>query len=80
MHFTYIWVFFTLSISSVWASAYKNTWAVLVSASSEYHNYRHQASTCALYNNLVSNGIPTNQILHLSNGDIGHDPQNPFTG
>ena len=55
-------------------------WAVIVAGSKGFSNYRHQADTCHAYQLLKKNGIPEDQIIHLSYDDVANSRENPFPG
>ena len=73
--------YLALSALAATASAAKTDhWAVIVAGSSGFGNYRHQADTCHAYQIMKSNGIPEDQIIHLSYDDVANSPENPFPG
>ena len=73
--------YLALSAIAATAQAYQNDhWAVIVSGSTGYENYRHQADACHAYQIMRRNGIPANQIIHMAADDIAHHPRNPFPG
>lgn len=53
-------------------------WALLVSASRGYENYRHQADVFASYHLLRHQGYPSDRIIVMAYDDIASDPLNPF--
>ena len=55
-------------------------WAVIVAGSNTYSNYRHQADTCHAFQIMKKNGIPEDQIIHLSYNDVAKHWSNPFRG
>lgn len=55
-------------------------WAVLVTGSKGYTNYRHQADVCHAYHIMRKNGIPQEQIILLSYNDVVNAKENPFPG
>jgi legumain len=61
-------------------NAASDHWAVIVAGSNGFGNYRHQADTCHAYQIMKKNGIPENQIIHLSYDDVANSTQNPFKG
>ena len=62
------------------AAASSDHWAVIVAGSNGFYNYRHQADTCHAYQIMKDNGIPEDQIIHLSYDDVANSSQNPFPG
>ena len=54
-------------------------WAVIVAGSNTYQNYRHQADTCHAFQIMKKNGIPEEQIIHLSYNDVAKSWHNPFS-
>jgi legumain len=55
-------------------------WAVLISGSNGYSNYRHQADVCHSYHVLINRGFNPNNIILLSYDDVANSPDNPFPG
>merc|ERR1719183_3409459 len=55
-------------------------WAVLVAASFQYNNYRHQSDVCHAYHVLSSRGIPDSNIIVMLYDDAANDEGNPFPG
>ncbi|KAL1244099.1 Legumain [Trichinella spiralis] len=47
-----------------------NIWAVLVSGSNGWYNYRHQADICHAYKVLLEHGVPEKHIIVMSYDDI----------
>lgn len=68
----------SLTFASTPASAKR--WAVLVSGSSGYYNYRHVADTCHAYNLLIKAGVHPDRIIHLAVDDAARHIANPFPG
>ncbi len=60
------------------ASAEK--WAVLVSGSNYYWNYRHQADVAHAYHILIQNGYKPENVIVFSSNDCVYDKSNPFPG
>jgi legumain len=54
--------------------------AVILSGSKGFWNYRHQAQTCELFHKLKKNGILESNIIHFSYDDAARDKKNPFRG
>jgi legumain len=53
---------------------------VLVAGSKTYGNYRHQSDVAHAYQIMLKNGIPADQIIHMSYDDVAHNWRNPFKG
>lgn len=68
-----------LSLALVSANHTSN-WAVLVSTSRFWFNYRHLANTLSLYRTVKRLGIPDSQILLLLPDDMACNPRNAFPG
>jgi legumain len=68
------------TLATVSATSTSDHWAVIVAGSNGYGNYRHQADTCHAYQLLKKNGIPEDQIIHLSYDDVANSRSNPFPG
>lgn len=67
--------FFTLA-----ACTHTSNWAVLVSTSRFWFNYRHLANTLALYRTVKRLGIPDSQIILMLPDDMACNPRNSFPG
>ena len=61
-------------------AAHTNNWAVLVSTSRFWFNYRHLSNTLSLYRTVKRLGIPDSQILLLLPDDMACNPRNAFPG
>ena len=61
-------------------AAHTSNWAVLVSTSRFWFNYRHLANTLSLYRTVKRLGIPDSQILLLLPDDMACNPRNAFSG
>ena len=61
-------------------AAHTSNWAVLVSTSRFWFNYRHLANTLSLYRTVKRLGIPDSQILLLLPDDMACNPRNAFPG
>jgi len=57
-----------------------SNWAVLVSTSRFWFNYRHLANTLSLYRTVKRLGIPDNQIILMLPDDMACNPRNSFPG
>lgn len=55
-------------------------WAVLVSGSNSWENYRHQADVLHAYQILREYGFPQSHIITMIYDDIANNPSNPFKG
>ncbi|XP_015873401.3 vacuolar-processing enzyme-like [Ziziphus jujuba] len=55
-------------------------WAVLVSGSNSYDNYRHQADVCHAYQVLRRGGLKEENIIVFMYDDIAFNPLNPRPG
>lgn len=55
-------------------------YAVLISGSNGYMNYRHQADVCHAYHVLLAGGMPEENIIVLSVDDAATSSENPFPG
>lgn len=62
------------------ALQHTNNWAVLVSTSRFWFNYRHMANTLSLYRTVKRMGIPDSQIILMLADDIACNPRNAFPG
>lgn len=76
-----------LQVLSAWlwlvscaVAAHTSNWAVLVSTSRFWFNYRHLANTLSLYRTVKRLGIPDSQILLLLPDDMACNPRNAFPG
>lgn len=61
-------------------SGHTNNWAVLVSTSRFWFNYRHMANVLGFYRNIKRLGIPDSQIIVMLSDDVACNPRNPFVG
>jgi phosphatidylinositol glycan class K len=57
-----------------------NNWAVLVSSSRFWFNYRHQANALLLYQTLRKHGFPDDRIVLMLADDIACNPRNCVPG
>jgi GPI-anchor transamidase subunit K len=62
------------------ASQHTSNWAVLVSTSRFWFNYRHMANTLSLYRTVKRLGIPDSQIILMLPDDMACNPRNTFSG
>ena len=70
----------SLLLPSLVHSAHTSNWAVLVSTSRFWFNYRHLSNTLSLYRTVKRLGIPDSQILLLLPDDMACNPRNAFPG
>ncbi|UCH89588.1 MAG: ABC transporter substrate-binding protein [Thermoplasmata archaeon] len=61
-------------------AARKDSWAVIVSTSTDWDNYRHQADALAVYNMLKTNGMSDDKIILLTVDDIPDHERNKKQG
>lgn len=57
-----------------------NNWAVLVSSSQYWFNYRHAANVLSIYRSIKRLGIDDSHIILMLAGDIPCDARNPWPG
>lgn len=69
-----------MSIVTCLRAAHTSNWAVLVSTSRFWFNYRHLSNTLSLYRTVKRLGIPDSQILLLLPDDMACNPRNAFPG
>ncbi|CAK9435551.1 uncharacterized protein LODBEIA_P02780 [Lodderomyces beijingensis] len=62
------------------ASNHTNNWAVLVSTSRFWFNYRHMANALSFYRTVKRLGIPDSQIILMQADDIACNARNAFPG
>ena len=62
------------------SATHTSNWAVLVSTSRFWFNYRHLSNTLSLYRTVKRLGIPDSQILLLLPDDMACNPRNAFPG
>ena len=61
-------------------ATHTSNWAVLISTSRFWFNYRHLSNTLSLYRTVKRLGIPDSQILLLLPDDMACNPRNAFPG
>lgn len=61
-------------------SSHTNNWAVLVSTSRFWFNYRHMANVLSMYRTIKRLGIPDSQIIMMLSDDVSCNPRNVFPG
>jgi phosphatidylinositol glycan class K len=70
-----------LSLLSLTSHAeHTSNWAVLVSTSRFWFNYRHLANVLSLYRTVKRLGIPDSQIILMLPDDMACNPRNAFPG
>lgn len=74
-----VWWMALLAIPHVLAEHTSN-WAVLVSTSRFWFNYRHLANVLSLYRTVKRLGIPDSQIILMLPDDMACNPRNAFPG
>lgn len=79
MHFLAVLLGACALLSTTFA-AHTSNWAVLVSTSRFWFNYRHLSNTLSLYRTVKRLGIPDSQILLLLPDDMACNPRNAFPG
>ena len=65
---------------SLLSSVFSEQWAVLISGSNTYDNYRHQSDVCHGYKTLIKNGLKEDNIITFVYDDIAQNIDNPFKG
>ncbi|POS86520.1 Peptidase C13 family protein [Erysiphe pulchra] len=82
----YKWVELSLTYLAVLAAPtlvsaeHTSNWAVLVSTSRFWFNYRHLANVLSLYRTVKRLGIPDSQIILMLPDDMACNPRNAFPG
>lgn len=69
-----------VAMSDVAVATHTSNWAVLVSTSRFWFNYRHLANTLSLYRTVKRLGIPDSQIILMLPDDMACNPRNSFPG
>lgn len=62
------------------AAEHTSNWAVLVSTSRFWFNYRHLANVLSMYRTVKRLGIPDSQIILMLPDDMACNPRNAFPG
>ncbi|MES1919284.1 Nitrogen permease regulator-like 2, variant 3 [Bonamia ostreae] len=70
-----VMAFSTLVLSR---ASHSNNWAVILSTSKYWFNYRHSANALSIYHILKENGIPDSQIILMLPEDTACDRRNVF--
>ena len=60
--------------------AVSDRWAVVVSPSTTWSNYRHQADAFAMYQTLRHHGYDDDHIVLIVEDNLANDSRNPFAG
>ncbi|KAI9986310.1 hypothetical protein PInf_025249 [Phytophthora infestans] len=55
-------------------------WAVIVSGSNGYSNYRHQSDACHAYHIVRRHGIPAENVVLMMYDDVAWHESNPYRG
>lgn len=76
---TYLWSLLALFLALATATHTSN-WAVLVSTSRFWFNYRHLANVLSMYRTVKRLGIPDSQIILMLPDDMACNPRNTFPG
>jgi len=74
-----LWLFAAALLGPVTATHTSN-WAVLVSTSRFWFNYRHLANVLSFYRTVKRLGIPDSQIILMLPDDMACNPRNTFPG
>ncbi|CUG88458.1 GPI-anchored transamidase, putative [Bodo saltans] len=69
-----------LAVTSVSSDGGVNNWAVIVSTSRYWHNYRHSANALSFYHLCKQNGIPDSRILLFLSDTVACNPRNLIPG
>lgn len=72
--------FLLLVFANSITAAHTSNWAVLVSTSRFWFNYRHLANVLSVYRTVKRLGIPDNQIILMLPDDMACNPRNSFPG
>ena len=75
-----LYALLALAPSPVWSGTHTSNWAVLVSTSRFWFNYRHLANVLSLYRSVKRLGIPDSQIILMLPDDMACNPRNAFPG
>ncbi|XP_053992994.1 GPI-anchor transamidase-like [Hylaeus volcanicus] len=76
----YFFLFNLISNALRFMQCHKTNWAVLVSTSRFYTNYRHTANVLAVYQGIRRLGIPNSHIILMLADGVACDPRNPSPG
>ena len=78
-HLTYIFACLALLLALA-SATHTSNWAVLVSTSRFWFNYRHLANVLSMYRTVKRLGIPDSQIILMLPDDMACNPRNSFPG
>ncbi|GME42748.1 phosphoglycerate mutase [Neofusicoccum parvum] len=67
-------------LAALGAAEHTSNWAVLVSTSRFWFNYRHLANVLSVYRTVKRLGIPDSQIILMLPDDMACNPRNAFPG
>ncbi|KXN71484.1 hypothetical protein CONCODRAFT_5827 [Conidiobolus coronatus NRRL 28638] len=76
----YFYLILNLNASNLKESKHTNNWAVIVSASRYWFNYRHMANALSMYRTVKRLGIPDSNIILMLADDIACNPRNVYPG
>lgn len=79
-HHLYVLLFSLVALFASSHATHTSNWAVLVSTSRFWFNYRHLANVLALYRTVKRLGIPDSQIILMLPDDMACNPRNSFPG
>jgi phosphatidylinositol glycan class K len=77
--FTYTFAYLALYLALA-SATHTSNWAVLVSTSRFWFNYRHLANVLSIYRTVKRLGIPDSQIILMLSDDMACNPRNSFPG
>ncbi|KAF2138074.1 uncharacterized protein K452DRAFT_234745 [Aplosporella prunicola CBS 121167] len=75
-----LYLILTLILAALVPAEHTSNWAVLVSTSRFWFNYRHLANVLSLYRTVKRLGIPDSQIILMLPDDMACNPRNAFPG
>ena len=65
-------------LSCLAQTTHNNNWAIIISTSKYFFNYRHNSNALTVYKMVKELGIPDSQILLMLPEDVACTPRNPF--
>ncbi|ODQ81790.1 hypothetical protein BABINDRAFT_160030 [Babjeviella inositovora NRRL Y-12698] len=74
------WLHYVSADEAENASNHTNNWAIIVSTSRFWFNYRHMANALSMYRTVKRLGIPDSQIILMLSDDVACNPRNAFPG
>lgn len=80
MRFTAVLITLLLQAVTFANAEHTNNWAVLVSTSRFWFNYRHMANVLSMYRTVKRLGIPDSQIILMLSDDVACNSRNLFPG